>query len=94
MNGSNPRDQLDILLQIEKVTSELNKQMSTRSAPVVKRYPLTFAILALFGVVLVSEGVKGILNEWGLLEINPAYVLIIGLIILTILGSVYRKLDK
>lgn len=94
MNSSNPRDQLDILLQIEKVTSELNRQMSERGAPVVKRYPLTFAILALFGVVLVSEGIKGLLHEWGLLEIRPIYVLAIGLVILTILGSVYRKLDK
>jgi hypothetical protein len=86
-------DRLDVLLHIERLTEELNKQMSSRSRFVLRRYPLTFGLLALFGVVAVSEGAKGILEEAGLLQ-SPAQLLFIGLFILLILGSVYKKLEK
>jgi hypothetical protein len=87
------RDQLDLLLRLERLTEELNRQMSQRSKFVLKRYPLTFGLLALFGVVAVSEGAKGVLEELGLLH-SPAYLLLGGLILLLILGSVYKKLEK
>jgi hypothetical protein len=88
------RDQLDLLLHIEKLTEELNRRMSTHSRFVLRRYPLTFAIVALFGVVAVSEGVKGVMAETGLLDVEPLHLLLLGILILVVLGSVYRKLDK
>ncbi len=88
------RDHLDLLLQIEKLTRELNNQMSSRSRFVLRRYPLSFGLLALFGVVAVSEGVKGILERISFLHNEPLYLLGLGLLVLLILGSVYKKLDK
>ena len=88
------RDEIDLLLHIERLAEELNRQMSTRSQFIVKRYPLTFAIVALAGVVAVSEGVKGLLGEVLVLQENPLYMLLIGLFILLALGSVYKKLNK
>ncbi len=87
------RDQLDLLLRLERVTEELNRHMSLRSKFVLKRYPLTFGLLALFGVVAVSEGAKGVLEDLGFLQ-SPASLLVGGLLLLLILGSVYKKLDK
>lgn len=93
MNGNN-RDQLDLLLHIERLTEELNKKMSTRSRFLFTRYPLTFAIVLLFGVVAVSEGVKGILEEVVFLHASPWYMFTGGLLLLIVLGVVYKKLDK
>jgi hypothetical protein len=93
MTEPNPRDQLDLLLHIERLTEELNGQMSKRGRFVLKRYPLTFGILALFGVVAVSEGAKGMLEEAGLLK-SPVELFVIGLVVLLVLGSVYKKLEK
>ncbi len=94
MQNFNPKDQLDILLQLERATAELNRLMSERSQSVLKRYPISFALLALLGVVMVSEGTKGILSTLGILAIRPWYLLGLGVILLAILGSVYKKLDK
>lgn len=94
MQNFNPKDQLDVLLQLERATAELNRLVSERGRSVLRRYPITFALLALFGVVMVSEGVKGILLTLGVLELGPWYLLGIGVVALTALGSVYRKLDK
>lgn len=88
------RDQLDLLLRIERLTEELNRRMGAPSAAAFKRYPLTFGLLALFGVMMVSEGLKGFLERIGFLHDKPLYLLAIGLVILTILGSVYRKVNK
>ncbi len=67
--------------------------MNARSQFALKRYPLTVAVVALFGVVAVSEGIKGILESSGFLH-NPVHLLLVGLVILLILGSVYKKLEK
>jgi hypothetical protein len=92
--ANSPRDQVDLLLHIERLAEDLNKRMSEHSRFALRRYPITFAILALFGVVAVSEGLKGFLERVTLLHENPSYMLILGLLILTILGLVYKRLDK
>lgn len=94
MKEDNPRDQLDLLLHLERLTEELNRRMSSPGRFVLRRYPLTFTIAALFGVVAVSEGIKGILEKISIFKNEPFYLLAIGLIILLILGSIYKKLDK
>ena len=87
-------NELDLLRHIERVAEDINKKMSVHGNYALKRYPLTFAIVALFGVVAVSEGIKGLLEEIQILKDNPSYSLAIGLIILIVLGSVYKKLNK
>lgn len=94
MKEPNTRDQLDLLLHLEKLTEELNRRMNSRSQAVLRRYPLTFTLVALFGIVAVSEGVKGILEKINFFQNNPSYLFIAGLLTLIILGSVYKKLDK
>lgn len=94
MNESDPRNQLDLLRHVERLTEQVNSMLGQMSKSVFKRYPLTFAILILFGVIAVSEGAKGILMSLGLLDNNPLYLLFIGLIILTFTGTLYKKLNK
>ncbi len=92
MNENRPENHLDILRQIERLTELVNRIVAERGRPVFSRYPLTFALLVLFGVIMVSEGVKGLLEEWGLLENAPWTLLVIGIVILVLTGSLYRKL--
>jgi hypothetical protein len=88
-----PYNQLDVLRHIEKLAEETNASMQKRGKGVLRRYPLTFTILILIAVVLVSEGIKVGLEEIGLLS-HPFYSLLIGLIILLLTGTLYKKLEK
>ena len=85
--------ELDILHHVERLTKDINDRMAGRSKSAFRRYPITFALLVLFGVVAGSEGSKGVLEEAGLIA-HPWYLLIGGLILLIITGTVYHKLDK
>ena len=85
---------LDILKHIEDISNDLNKLMSSRAKAVFRRYPITFGLLILLGVIALHEGIKGVLKEAGLLDINPWYLLIAGIAVLTITGTLYKKLDK
>jgi len=94
MNQQDPRNQLDLLRHVERLTEEVNKMLGQMGRSVFRRYPLTFAILILFGVIAVSEGAKGVLKSLGILDSNPLYLLLIGILILTLTGTLYKKLNK
>jgi len=94
MEDRDLRNQFDVLKRIENLAEGINSQMSNRSSSVFKRYPITFAILALFGIDAVSVGIKGILEEINIFKENPILMLMFGLVILTVLGLLYKKLDK
>lgn len=68
--------------------------MAHHTKAVFSRYPVTFGILILFGVTAVHEGLKGLMENFGLLDINPWYLIIAGLLILMITGTLYKKLEK
>lgn len=94
MGKPDPDNQLDLLRHIEKLTEEINSMVGQSGKSVFRRYPLTFAIMVLFGVIAVSEGAKGILKSTGILESNPWYLLLIGIVLLVLTGKLYKKLDK
>ena len=83
-----------MLHHIENLSNQVNKIMASRTKNVFRRYPVTFGILILFGAIAVHEGLKKLMEDFGLLDINPWYLLIAGLVILTITGTLYRKLEK
>ncbi|HEY4478082.1 MAG TPA: hypothetical protein VJB09_02305 [Candidatus Paceibacterota bacterium] len=85
---------LDILRHLEKLSSQLNDAMASRAKRVFHRYPITFGLLILVGVTALHEGLKGALRMTGLLDINPIYLLVTGILILIITGKIYKKLDK
>ena len=85
---------LDILKHIENLSSQINQMMYLRAKAVLGRYPITFGLLILFGVTALHEGLKELMKDFGLLDINPWYLIIVGLAILTITGTLYKKLEK
>lgn len=94
MTEPEPESQLDLLRHIERLTEMVNRMVETKGRSVFNRYPLTFALLVLFGAIAVGEGVKGILQSIRVLNSNPWYLLIIGLVILIFTGTLYKKLNK
>ncbi len=85
---------VDVLKHLENISNKINRTMEPHAKNVLLRYPVTFSLLILSGVIALHEGLKGVLKNMGLLELDPVYLLIVGLIILAITGTLYKKLDK
>jgi len=95
MKEENNREiSVDILKHLEDLSNKINTVMAERAKSVFLRYPVTFSLLILMGVIVLHEGLKGVLKKFGVLDIDPMYLLIAGLVILTITGTLYKKLDK
>ncbi|MFA6076782.1 MAG: hypothetical protein WC735_01760 [Candidatus Paceibacterota bacterium] len=88
------RINLDMLKHIEDLSNKINQTVAPRTQAVLSKYPITFGLLILFGVMTVHEGLKGLMKDFGLLDLNPWYLLVAGLVILTITGTLYKKLEK
>jgi len=82
------------LKKVEELTAQVNRVFGEKSKSVFGRYPLTFALLILFGVTMVTQGVKDLLLEISFLKNSPWIMLGIGLLILAITGTLYKKLKK
>lgn len=85
---------IDVLKHLEVLSSKVNEIMASRTRSVFQRYPITFTLVVLVGVVAVSEGLKGVVESTGIFEGHPWYMLATGLIILIATGRVYKKLNK
>ena len=51
-----------------------------------------FTLFIVFGIIAIDEGVKGIFEEVGL-NSHPVYLFIIGIAILLLTGTLFKKLD-
>ena len=87
-------EKIDILKKIEELTARVNQIFGEKSRNVFSRYPLTFALLILFGVTMVTQGIKDLLLEVPLFQNKPFIMLLAGLIVLAITGTLYKKLKK
>lgn len=85
---------LDVLRQIENLSNRINSIMASMARPFFKRYPLTFMIFIFVGVVALSEGMKEILSGIDFFDGHPWRLLLTGVIILIITGTLYKKLKK
>ncbi|MEI7765538.1 MAG: hypothetical protein WCI93_03055 [bacterium] len=88
------KDEIDILKKIEDLTARLNQIFSEKGKNVFERYPLTFALLIFFGVVMVTDGVKDLLQEIPIFKNSPVVMLVAGILVLVVTGTLYKKLNK
>lgn len=88
------KDEIDLLKKVEDLTAKLNQVFGEKGKNVFVRYPITFALLIIFGATMVSQGIKDLLSEIHFLKSSPFVMLGIGLLILIITGTLYKKLDK
>ncbi len=87
-------NEVDLLRKVEELTAKLNQVFGEKGRHFFVRYPLTFAILIVFGVVMVTEGIKLWLLEIPFFKDKPYMMLLGGLLVLIITGSLYKKLRK
>lgn len=85
---------LDILRYIEDLSNKINQLSEARTQSIFRRYPITFGLVVLVGVVLLSEGLKEVILSLDFFKDHPWYMLFSGLLILIITGRVYKKLNK
>ncbi|HET7673113.1 MAG TPA: hypothetical protein VFK11_01190 [Candidatus Saccharimonadales bacterium] len=57
-----------------------------------EKFPLTYALLATFGVACVFAGINRIIVKIDLLNNHPITLVVVGLAILLITGAAYKKL--
>lgn len=57
-----------------------------------ERFPLLFTLLATFGVALTLYGVEHLINKVKWLTSNPVISLAVGLLLLILTGTLYKKL--
>ncbi|MEJ0053680.1 MAG: hypothetical protein WDN10_03060 [bacterium] len=84
----------DPLEEIERTTRKLDEYMRRHNRTVFGRYPLAFSLLGTFGVVTTLYGFEQILDEVPLLREHPLIPLFIGIGILLVCGSLYKRLEK
>jgi hypothetical protein len=84
----------DPLHEIEQATLRANKIMNSKTRGVFNRYPLTFSFLVLFGVMSVLHGYDAVIFKIPFLNNHPVLVFFIGLLILILTGSLYKRLQK
>ena len=87
-------ENIDILKKVEELTAKVNETFGEKGRLFFVRHPLTLAILVVFGVTMVTEGSRLLLLEIPFLQNNPFTMLLIGLFVLIITGTLYTKLQK
>ena len=88
------KEQLDLLKKVEDLTAKINHLFKEKGHSVFSRYPLTFALLVVLGATMFSQGIKEILLEIPMFQNKPFLMLAVGIVILTITGTLYKKLSK
>ena len=91
--NQNQIDQIDLLHRAEKIAQVANEQMNKRGRGAFSRYPMLFTFFVVFGIIAIDEGVKGILDYFGFAD-HPVYLLLVGIIILVMTGTLFKKLDE
>ena len=84
----------DPLHHIEEVAKETNRYMGVRAKNAFAKYPITFSLLVLFGVVAVMHGFEGLVIQVPFFVLHPGVLFLIGLIILILTGTLYKRLNK
>lgn len=88
------KEQIDLLKKVEELTSKLNELFNQKGKSVFSRYPLTFILTTVFGFSMVSEGIKGLLEEISYFKGSPSIMLTVGILVLVITGTLYKRLEK
>ena len=84
----------DPILKFEEAVQDLNAFMESRNRSVFGRYPLIFSLLGTFGIVSILYGFNALLDEIPLMKEHPLLPMTIGVILLVITGSLYKRLER
>ena len=69
------------------------KKLDEKRVRAESRFPLITALFATFGFVSLLYGFEKIIDNIDFLSSNPVVLLVLGLVILGVTGTVYKKLN-
>jgi hypothetical protein len=78
--------------QQEKSATPILKKLAEQKESVFERFPLVFTLLGAFGLVATFYGFEGVIDQIPLYADNPFALLITGIVILALTGTLYKKL--
>ncbi len=84
----------DPILEAEKMVKEMHDSAGKYTQPVLRRYPLLFSFLIVFSAAAILHGFELLIEDMGLFQRHPAYLILIGASLLFFTGMLYRSLDK
>lgn len=76
-----------------KATTEVDTYLQPLRQSVLVRFPILFSLLTTFGVVVTFLGLEKIVSAIPVLDQNPILMLILGVSILALTGTLYKKLS-
>ena len=84
-----PKTKLDVLnAREEKILSLLREERQRAK----EKFPLSYALLATFGLVATLSGLSKFIENIAWLNENPLYLVGFGMTILLVTGAAYKKL--
>lgn len=96
MLDKNNKDILSLVMELEEALKraggEVDKAVLPVRETVLKRYPVFFALVVTFGVAAMILGLEQILLTVPLFFEHPWVLFLLGVGILTVTGTLYKKL--
>ena len=77
---------------VEHVVQDTDRMMDPIRKSVFKRFPISFTLLVTFGVTATLFGFERIISEIAWLNERPLLILISGILVLVLTGTLYKKL--
>jgi hypothetical protein len=85
-----------VLDGVEKTVTRVEKEVESIIQPIQKtafsRFPILFTLLVTFGVAITFFGFERIIMEFTYIHERPFLMLSIGVGVLTVTGTLYKKL--
>lgn len=79
--------------EVQKELKKELKKLHRQREAVSRRFPLPFALLIATGAVCTWVGISRLVDKVDYLHRNPILLVVVGVTILIITGSIYRKLN-
>jgi|SRR3989344_3827825 len=94
MKKSIKKETIDPLEQAEVATKKLNNKLKKSGGYIFKKYPLSFSLFSSVGFSLILYGFEGLFDNLFLFREYPSLPLALGLFILLITGTIYKRLQN
>jgi len=93
MNNEEHKKLIDTIHTLEENTQKLGSKFGSYRDTAFSKFPLLFVLLSSFGLVSTFYGFEKLIDSVPILSENPIVLLLNGLLVLVITGSLYKKLS-
>lgn len=84
----------DPIEKAEDFIEETHNKVGKYTQPVLGRYPLLFSFLTVFSVAAILHGFEMWAEQIHLFEKHPSYLMLIGVAVLFLTGTLYKALEE